>query len=85
MTSLYPRSPPISSWLVSKRVILETRDLIVLLFPADGSYLETSSGAAARDLKKAYDKYLGVGKDVRSPFAITAFINQHGKQMYRVG
>ena len=65
--------------------ILEVRDLIVHPFSADGSYLETSSGAAARDLKKAYDKYLGVGKDVRSPFAITAFINQHGKQMYRVG
>ncbi|KZT68096.1 ras GEF [Daedalea quercina L-15889] len=56
-----------------------------LFMAPDGSYLETSSGAAAHDLKKVYDKYLGVGKNVRSPFAITAFINQHGKQMYRVG
>ncbi|KAH9943754.1 ras GEF [Amylocystis lapponica] len=51
----------------------------------DGSFLETSSGAAARELKRRYDQYLGVGKDVRSPYAITAFVNQHGKQMYRVG
>ncbi|KAH9921111.1 uncharacterized protein B0H18DRAFT_1021935 [Fomitopsis serialis] len=56
-----------------------------LFIAPDGSYLETSSGSAAHDLKKTYDKYLRVGKDVRSPFAITAFINQHGKQMYRVG
>ncbi|KAI0759046.1 hypothetical protein C8Q74DRAFT_1372915 [Fomes fomentarius] len=51
----------------------------------DGSFVETSSGAAARELKRRYDQYLGVGKDVRSPYAITAFVNQHGKQMYRVG
>ena len=52
---------------------------------ADGSFVETSSGAAARELKRRYDQYLGVGRDVRSPYAITAFVNQHGKQMYRVG
>ncbi|KAG6377845.1 hypothetical protein JVT61DRAFT_14626 [Boletus reticuloceps] len=51
----------------------------------DGSFVETSSGPAARELKRRYDQYLGVGKDVRSPYAITAFVNQHGKQMYRVG
>ncbi|KAF9221832.1 ras GEF [Gyrodon lividus] len=51
----------------------------------DGSFVETSSGPAARELKRRYDQYVGVGKDVRSPYAITAFVNQHGKQMYRVG
>ncbi|KAG9310872.1 hypothetical protein JVU11DRAFT_8727 [Chiua virens] len=51
----------------------------------DGSFVETSSGPAARELKRRYDQYLGVGKDVRSPYAITAFVNQHGKQMFRVG
>ncbi|KAH0834180.1 hypothetical protein J3R83DRAFT_11489 [Lanmaoa asiatica] len=51
----------------------------------DGSFVETSSGPAARELKRRYDRHLGVGKDVRSPYAITAFVNQHGKQMYRVG
>jgi GDP/GTP exchange factor required for growth at low temperature len=51
---------------------------------ADGSFVETSSGPAARELKRRYDQYLGVNKDVRSPYAITAFINQHGRQMYRV-
>ncbi|KAI0790961.1 hypothetical protein C8Q75DRAFT_805834 [Abortiporus biennis] len=51
----------------------------------DGSFVETSSGQAARELKRRYDQYLGVGKDVRSPYAITAFVNQHGRQMYRVG
>ncbi len=57
----------------------------VNVYTADGSFVETSSGAAARELKRRYDQYLGVGKDVRSPYAITAFVNQHGKQMYRVG
>ncbi|KAI6037939.1 hypothetical protein EDC04DRAFT_2868519 [Pisolithus marmoratus] len=51
----------------------------------DGSFVETSSGHAARELKRRYDHYVGVGKDIRSPYAITAFVNQHGKQMYRVG
>ncbi|KAI6103929.1 hypothetical protein EDD16DRAFT_1715005 [Pisolithus croceorrhizus] len=51
----------------------------------DGSFVETSSGHAARELKRRYDHYVGVGKDVRSPYAITALVNQHGKQMYRVG
>lgn len=47
--------------------------------------METSSGAAARELKRRYDHSLGVGKDIRSPYVITAFVNQHGKQMYRLG
>ncbi|CCM05908.1 uncharacterized protein FIBRA_08146 [Fibroporia radiculosa] len=51
----------------------------------DGAFVETSSGAAARELKRRYDQYIGVGKELRSPYAITAFVNQHGKQMYRVG
>ncbi|KAH7928036.1 ras GEF [Leucogyrophana mollusca] len=51
----------------------------------DGSFVETSSGPAAIELKRRYDQYLGVGKDVRSPYAITSFVNQHGKQMHRVG
>ncbi|GJE92944.1 ras GEF domain-containing protein [Phanerochaete sordida] len=51
----------------------------------DFSFVETSSGAAAREIKRRYDQYLGVGKDVRSPYAITAFVNIYGKQMYRVG
>ena len=52
---------------------------------ADGSFVETTSGGAARELKRRYDQQLGVSKDVRSPFLITALINQHGKQVYRVG
>ncbi|KAJ7607320.1 hypothetical protein FB45DRAFT_846796 [Roridomyces roridus] len=51
----------------------------------DGSFVETSSGPAARELKRRYDHHYGVGVNVRSPYAITAFINQHGRQMYRVG
>ncbi|KAI0270524.1 hypothetical protein BC834DRAFT_950330 [Gloeopeniophorella convolvens] len=51
----------------------------------DGSFVETSSGQAARELKKRYDRLIKVDKDHRSPYAITAFVNQHGKQMYRVG
>ncbi|KAJ7222399.1 hypothetical protein GGX14DRAFT_663607 [Mycena pura] len=51
----------------------------------DGSFVETSSGPAARELKRRYDAHYGVGVNVRSPYAITAFVNQHGRQMYRVG
>ncbi|KAF5329123.1 hypothetical protein D9758_017145 [Tetrapyrgos nigripes] len=51
----------------------------------DGSFVETSVGPAARELKKRYDQHYGVGPSVRSPYAITAFTNQHGKTMYRVG
>ena len=54
-------------------------------FLADGSFVETPSGAAAHQLKRIYDQRLGVGKDFRSPFAITGFVNQHGRWMYRVG
>ncbi|KAL0952471.1 hypothetical protein HGRIS_006737 [Hohenbuehelia grisea] len=51
----------------------------------DLSFVETSSGPAARELKRRYDQHIGVGLNVRSPYAITAFINQHGRQMFRVG
>ena len=57
-------------------------DIYVL---ADGTFVETPSGQAAHELKKRYDRIMGVSKDKRSPFAITAFTNQHGRQMYRVG
>ncbi|KAJ7058009.1 hypothetical protein C8F01DRAFT_1149127 [Mycena amicta] len=51
----------------------------------DGSFVETSSGPAARELKKRYDAHYGVGVNIRSPYTITAFVNQHGRSMYRVG
>ena len=47
--------------------------------------METSSGPAARELKRQFDQRVGVGPTLRSPFAITAFVNQHGKPMFRVG
>ncbi|KAI0692319.1 hypothetical protein BC835DRAFT_1357627 [Cytidiella melzeri] len=53
----------------------------------ESRFVETSSGTVARELKRLYDQHIGAGKDasVRSPFVITSFTNQHGKQMYRVG
>ncbi|KAF9256211.1 ras GEF [Marasmius fiardii PR-910] len=52
----------------------------------DGSFVETSQSAAALELKKRYDTILGVNPpSVRSPYVITAFINQHGKRMFRIG
>ncbi|KAJ6463504.1 hypothetical protein C8R45DRAFT_911716 [Mycena sanguinolenta] len=51
----------------------------------DGSFVETSSGAAARELKRRYDQHYGVNRSIRSPYAITALINQHGREVYRVG
>jgi hypothetical protein len=47
--------------------------------------VETSCGPVAHELKKRYDRFIKIDKDNRSPYAITAFVNQHGKQMYRVG
>ncbi|KAF8630266.1 hypothetical protein AX17_005452 [Amanita inopinata Kibby_2008] len=51
----------------------------------DGTFVETSSGSASREIKRHFDQLYGVGVSVRSPYAITAFVNQHGKHMYRVG
>ena len=65
--------------------ILDRVTFLTSTSPADGSFVETSSGLAARELKKRWDQEIGVGKDVRSPYAITAFVNQHGKSMFRVG
>lgn len=71
----------------SERLFFEI-SVTPFLTAGDGSFVETSSGAAARELKKRYDEKLGVGAKgsyAISPYAITAFVNQHGKQMYRVG
>ncbi|KAJ7924336.1 hypothetical protein B0H13DRAFT_2315480 [Mycena leptocephala] len=51
----------------------------------DGSFVETSSGPAVRELKRRYDRDYGVNLSVRSPYAITASYNQHGGVVYRVG
>jgi len=51
---------------------------------ADGSFIESSSGSAIRELKRYYDQLAGVGPALRSPYAITGFVNQHGKSMYRL-
>jgi len=51
----------------------------------DGTYVETSSGSVAMELKKRYDHIFGVGRDVRSPYAITSLVNQHGRLTYRIG
>lgn len=55
------------------------------MVPANGSFIETSSGPVARDLKRFYDQRAGVSLTVRSPYAITSFVSQHGKPMYRIG
>ncbi|KAG6866328.1 hypothetical protein C0991_005795 [Blastosporella zonata] len=80
-------NPSQSSFLLSEVVAeadpeLASEDVSVA---SDRSFVETPSGLVARELKKDWDQKVGVGKDVRSPYAITAFVNQHGKQMFRVG
>ncbi|KAG6909166.1 hypothetical protein DXG01_001793 [Tephrocybe rancida] len=83
-------SPSQSSFVLSEVVVEpdivppELANADVSVAP-DRSFVETPSGPAARELKKRWDQQLGVSKDVRSPYAITAFVNQHGKQMFRVG
>lgn len=61
---------------------MEFADLAVA---PDGTFIETSSGPAAREIKLRYDQRYGVSVSTRSPYTITAFVNQHGKQMYRIG
>lgn len=52
---------------------------------ADGTFVETTSAGAARELKRRYDQLLGVGKDgVRSPYTITSIVNQVGTRVFRV-
>ncbi|KAG6879641.1 hypothetical protein C0992_000276 [Termitomyces sp. T32_za158] len=94
-TILLPIPTPLTdssqSSFVLQEQLVETRRLPLELVNADisiapdRSFVETASGPTARELKKYWDQALGVGKDVRSPCAITAFVNQHGKQTFRVG
>lgn len=51
----------------------------------DLAFIETSSPEAAREIKKRFDKFIGVSAAYRSPYAITSFKNQHGRDRYRVG
>ncbi|KAJ3881393.1 hypothetical protein F5051DRAFT_321803 [Lentinula edodes] len=52
---------------------------------ADSTYVETSSAPWAMELKRRYDTLYGVNVIVRSPYAITAFVGQHGQKRYRIG
>ncbi|QRW15491.1 RasGEF domain-containing protein [Ceratobasidium sp. AG-Ba] len=57
-----------------------------LSMAVDGSFVETSSSHAARELKKRLDQLLGVGKNgVRSPYALTITTTADGIRVYRVG
>lgn len=53
-------------------------------FLADSSYVETSSAPCAIELKRRYDALYGVNVNVRSPYAITSFVGQHGQTRLRV-
>ncbi|KXN85240.1 Guanine nucleotide exchange factor LTE1 [Leucoagaricus sp. SymC.cos] len=61
---------------------IATAEMVVAV---DGSFVDTSSGSAARGFKKLLDQDYGVNVQIRSPYAITGFVNQHGQQRYRVG
>lgn len=51
----------------------------------DGRYLETTSGHAARELKRLYDQRLRVGHDgIRSPYTIDVTQDNLGRTVYRV-
>ncbi|KAG9077659.1 hypothetical protein FS749_010424, partial [Ceratobasidium sp. UAMH 11750] len=65
------------------RAEIASADLSMAL---DGSFVETSSSHAARELKKRLDQLLGVGKNgVRSPYALTITQSPDGTRVYRVG
>ncbi|KAG9074779.1 hypothetical protein FRC06_010459, partial [Ceratobasidium sp. 370] len=64
------------------RAEIASADLSMAL---DGSFVETSSSHAARELKKRLDQLLGVGKNgVRSPYALTITQSPDGTRVYRV-
>ena len=67
------------------RVVLPPEQAADLSIASDRSFVQTSSGPAARELKRQFDYLLGVSPSRRSPYAITAFVSQHGRQMFRVG
>lgn len=50
--------------------------------------MQTTSALAARELKKSYDRILGVGAGaqgvVRSPYAITAVQDEFGSTVFRI-
>ena len=50
--------------------------------------MQTTSALAARELKKCYDRILGVGSGaqgvVRSPYAITAVQDEYGAKVFRI-
>ncbi|KAJ3781347.1 hypothetical protein GGU10DRAFT_299762 [Lentinula aff. detonsa] len=56
-----------------------------IVIAPDSSYVETSSGLWAMELKRRYDALYGVNVTVRSPYATTAFVGQHGQKRYRIG
>ncbi|KAJ3755760.1 hypothetical protein EV360DRAFT_49174 [Lentinula raphanica] len=56
-----------------------------IVIAPDKSYVETSSAPWAMELKRRYDTLYGVNVIVRSPYAITAFVGQHGQKRYRIG
>ncbi|KAL0571879.1 Rho guanine nucleotide exchange factor [Marasmius crinis-equi] len=55
------------------------------LIAPDGTFVETSIGAAAMELKRRYDSFFGVNPSVQSPYAITALVNHHGRRVFRIG
>ncbi|KAL0569616.1 Guanine nucleotide exchange factor lte1 [Marasmius crinis-equi] len=50
----------------------------------DATFVETSSGAAAMELKRRYDSHFGVNASVRSPYVIIAFVGQDEKRIFRI-
>ncbi|KAG9110667.1 hypothetical protein FRC07_008169, partial [Ceratobasidium sp. 392] len=74
---------PVSTAEDAIRAEIASADLSMAV---DGSFVETSSSHAARELKKRLDQLLGVGKNgVRSPYALTITQDSNGTRVYRVG
>lgn len=68
--------------LLRKPLPVDAGDIVIA---PDASYVETSSAPCAIELKRRYDALYGVNVNVRSPYAITAFVGQHGQTRFRVG
>ncbi|KAK7045447.1 Guanine nucleotide exchange factor lte1 [Paramarasmius palmivorus] len=79
----YPNSDEAGS-SISANLPSEIANADISLAP-DGSFVETSSGAAAWELKKRFDAHHGKTTTMPPPYVITAYNNQYGKKMYRIG
>lgn len=58
---------------------------LLMVCAVDQSFVETTSGPAAREIRIRYDRLYAASNEHQSlKFVVTSLVNQYGKQVYRV-